>query len=346
MATAAALPASLTGLELSGSKDEALPPQVRGHGCPSASLRACRTGNVCSARQQGELNSCCCHALCFAPLQVAALPQLRALTVADAGCTTAGFCLLAQLGGSLQSLALRRCNYLPAAVTLQCLLRLESLELASCCPGDGPLPTAAGLQAALERVPQLTALRLSPPCQLAAFPAALEALHQLQRFDWGGPAPADPLLPAGPWLLQLLHVALPADTAAASLAVLSAAWQLESLAVGPFAQPARGRSRGSTPEAGSSGDTGGGSGSGSGSGSLDATAGAGGRSGSGDASCPSSARPSQQLAVVGWAARHPPLRRLALRADAAALAEDAGLAAALEAAAALRPSLHISCLAE
>lgn len=267
------------------------------------------------------------------PPQIADCLILRWLTVSDAACTTAGFCLLAELGGSLRTLALHRCDYLPAAVTFQSLPLLRSLELRGCCPGDGPLLGAAGLQAALERLPQLTELRLSPPCQLAAFPAALEGLHQLQVFEWGGPAPTSPQLPAGPWLLQLLHVALPADAAAASLAVLSAAWQLLSLAVGPFffsAQLARGRSLGGTPEPGSS------SGSGIG----------GSSSGRSEADgCPGSARPSQQLAVVGWAARHPPLRHLALKAagpKALGLGDDPGLAAALEEAAVLRPALRIS----
>lgn len=283
------------------------------------------------------------------PPQIADCLILRSLTVSDAACTTAGFCLLAELGGSLCSLALHSCDYLPAAVTFQSLPLLRSLELRGCCPGDGPLLGAAGLQAALERLPQLTELRLSPPCQLVAFPAALEGLHQLQVFEWGGPAPASPQLPAGPWLLQLLHVALPADAAAASLAVLSAAWQLESLAVGPFVQQdtpvwgttanptlaaAWGRSLGDTPEPGSS------SGSGIG----------GSSSGRSEADgCPGSARPSQQLAVVGWAARHSPLRHLALKAlgpKAPGLGEDPGLAAALEEAALLRPTLRISFAAE
>lgn len=214
-------------------------------------------------------------------------------------------------------------------MTFQSLPRLQSLELRGCCPGDGPLLAAAALQATLERLPQLTELRISPPCQLAAFPAALEGLHQLQVFEWGGPTPAAPQLPAGPWLLQLLHVQLPADAAAASLAVLSAAWQLESLAVGPFAQLERRRSGGGAPRPAEGGSSSGGNDGGS----------RDGKSGP--------AKPSKQLAVVGWAARHPPLRHLLLQAGGAlALGEDPGLAAALEEAAVLRSALRITSAAE
>ena len=257
-------------------------------------------------------------------MQVADCLILKSLTVADSACTTAGFCLLAELGGSLRSLALHRCEYLPAAITFQCLPRLQSLELRGCCPGDGPLLTAAALQATLERVPQLTELRISPPCQLDAFPAALEGLHQLQVFEWGEPAPAAPQLPAGRWLLQLQHVALPANAAAASLAVLSAAWQLESFAVGPFAQLAQRRSQGGTPEP-----------------ACTTVEGSSGGGGSGD-SGPGAERPSQQLTVVGWAARHPPLWRLVLKAAGTRGGDDPGLAAALEEAAVLRPGLCIT----
>lgn len=90
---------------------------------------------------------------------------------------------------------------------------------------------AALLQAALRSFHQLTLLCFASTQQHPTFPAALAGLARLQRFDWGGPPPMQPMLPPGPWLARLRSAALPADTTAASLAVLSAAWRLESLEV-------------------------------------------------------------------------------------------------------------------
>ncbi|KAL4421280.1 hypothetical protein ABPG75_010571 [Micractinium tetrahymenae] len=91
------------------------------------------------------------------------------------------------------------------------------------------------LQSALSSLTQLTLLRFASTQQHPAFPPGLAGLVRLQRFDWGGPTPVEPRLPPGPWLARLRAAILPADVAAASLAVLSAAWQLEELEAGGHA---------------------------------------------------------------------------------------------------------------
>lgn len=247
------------------------------------------------------------------------LPALARLSIRRAGCTTAGFCPLAHLGSCLRHLELSGCEYLPAAVTLKQLSALRTLRLHAC----GSAPDAGALQAALEAVPQLTGLAFGHPRTLPAFPAALEGLHQLQHLEWEGAAPQDPRLPAGRWLRRLVRVALPADAAAASLAVLSAAWQLEDLSVGSFTHLPRTRSgsSGGTSACSTPRSTRGGSPTGSG--------------------CAPASRPSAQLEVIRWAARQPHLRRLYLQLSRAALAEDPGLGAAVEEATCLRPGLRI-----
>lgn len=84
------------------------------------------------------------------------------------------------------------------------------------------------------------------------------------------------------------------------------------------------------------------SGGGAGSGLSRAGSGSPGASPDAPSSCASTARPSAQLELVRWAARHPHLQRLALQLDAAALAADPGLATAVAEAKKLRPALHIA----
>lgn len=263
---------------------------------------------------------------CPALPQVAALTALARLAIRRSGCTPAGFRPLARLAPCLQHLELSGCAGLPAAATFSALTALRNLRLHDC---GGSVPDAAALQAALEQVPQLTGLAVGHAHTLPAFPAALEGLHQLQQLEWEGAAPKDALLPAGPWLRRLTRVALPADAAAASLAVLSAAWRLEALSLGSFTHLPR--------NSGSSG----GSGSGDKASTSPCTSPRSGGTTSHAAAGSTTCRPAAQLEVVRWAARQPHLLALYLQVSSAALAADLGLAAAVEEAARLRPALRI-----
>lgn len=166
---------------------------------------------------------------------MATLSRLACLSLAGASYAADGYCQLAELSGSLQQLTLTQCSQLPACATLALLTGLRGLRLRQADLAGSPEGSSRALQAALAALTQLTLLDWQSQHQLASLPPALAALSRLQRLDWGCGAPAEPRLPAGPWLPRLVHLTLPADVAASSLQVLTAAWQLERLQVTGFA---------------------------------------------------------------------------------------------------------------
>lgn len=95
----------------------------------------------------------------------------------------------------------------------------------------------ASLLSALHHLTGLTHLALSSMDCLDSVPAEVGGLPQLACFCWQPVVleeQPDPHLPGGPWLASLRQLALPLDVAAASLQRLTAAQQLECLAIRPY----------------------------------------------------------------------------------------------------------------
>jgi hypothetical protein len=241
----AQLPASLTRLHLGGDAADCLPHQASllqllgaavatlvGLHAAWAGVAFCGCWRQHAALAARIIDSLCCPSLCL--LQVAALSQLACLSLAGASYAADAYCRLAQLSW-LQQLALTQCQQLPAPATLALLTGLRGLELRHADLAGSSQSSSTALQAVLAALTQLTLLDWQSEQQLGSLPPALAGLSRLQRLDWGLQAPADPRLPAGPWLPRLVHLAVPADVAATSLQVLTAAWQLESLEVTGFA---------------------------------------------------------------------------------------------------------------
>ena len=232
------LPASLTRLHLGGDAASCLPHQassllngaapVWGPQCVGCALYLLEGAAALAA----HIDNHCCAPLCM--LQVEALSQLACLSLAGASYAADAYCHLAQLSG-LQQLALTQCQQLPAPATLALLTGLKGLRLRQADLAGSSKSSSAALQAALAALTQLTLLDWQSEQRLASLPPALAGLSRLQRLDWGLQAPAHPRLPAGSWLPRLVHLAVPADVAASSLQVLTAAWQLERLEVTGFA---------------------------------------------------------------------------------------------------------------
>lgn len=92
--------------------------------------------------------------------------------------------------------------------------------------------TAGELNSMLAALPQLTALCLSFECK-PMLPQAMTHLAQLQCFAFRAVrVEFEGVLPGGPWLGSMRRMLLPARLAAASIHVLQAARQLESLGLG------------------------------------------------------------------------------------------------------------------
>ena len=182
-------------------------------------------------------------------MQLAGLRRLRSLSLCNCAVSTEGLECLAALP-ALQSLRLASNDGLPSAACLAALSeRLTSLSLEP-AKGSPAAAVGAGLEAGLPLLTALQRLALRVPHGAAEYrgvPAALSSLRSLRSFAWlvggstgsgglqqrqlEGPLPA---LPAGGWLCGLTSLALPAGTAAASLAPLAAAAQLQELALDHF----------------------------------------------------------------------------------------------------------------
>ena len=165
------------------------------------------------------------------------MSSLASLALSGGSYVSSGYTMLSRFGSSLRELSLAGRQQLPHPGTLAHLTALRALSVQQPgLPGGGGPEDDVWLQAALAALPRLTSLQLLGACsgRLLAFPAELAGLTRLQALDWRWPAPADPALPAGPWLARLLRLALPVSVAAASLPVLSAAWQLEALAANRY----------------------------------------------------------------------------------------------------------------
>ncbi|KAL4425367.1 hypothetical protein ABPG75_009383 [Micractinium tetrahymenae] len=184
------------------------------------------------------------------PQKLAGLPRLRSLSLCNCALSAEGLAACLAALPALQSLRLASNDGLPSRACLAALSsRLTALSLE---PAKGS--PAADVGAALEAgLPQLTALRrlaLRVPHGAAehrSMPAAVARLPSLHSFAWliGARAGSGrmlqrqlvgplPQLPAGGWLSQLTSLALPAGVAAASLAALAAATQLQRLALDHF----------------------------------------------------------------------------------------------------------------
>lgn len=108
---------------------------------------------------------------------------------------------------------------LPPPEALRPLINLQALAVSTW--GD-----SAGLDAALQALPQLTALFLDVRPSL---PPAVAGLAQLQRFVWDSGEPPASALPGGPWLSSLRKVALLCPMILSRIHVLQTATQLEHL---------------------------------------------------------------------------------------------------------------------
>ena len=164
-------------------------------------------------------------------MQIAALTNLRHLTLSDFEYDSDAFALLSALP-SLRRLRLQGGNNLPA--NLSQLTWLESLTICDdnrMLKGE-PEPSAV-LLAALPHLTGLTYLALDSMEGVDCPPGELAGLGRLHTFIWLDPnsPPADAVLPAGPWLGSLRRLAAPAHLLANSLPLLKAAPRLEHLAV-------------------------------------------------------------------------------------------------------------------
>jgi hypothetical protein len=153
-------------------------------------------------------------------MQIAALTNLRHLTLSDFEYDSDAFALLSALP-SLRRLRLQGGNNLPA--NLSQLTWLESLTICDdnrMLKGE-PEPSAV-LLAALPHLTGLTYLALDSMEGVDCPPGELAGLGRLHTFIWLDPSspPADAVLPAGPWLGSLRHLGAPAGLLANSLALL------------------------------------------------------------------------------------------------------------------------------
>lgn len=182
-------------------------------------------------------------------MQLAALSRLSSLSLCNCAVSTDGLACLAALP-ALQSLRLASNDGLPSAACLAALSgRLTALSLEP-AKGSPAADVGAELEAGLPLLTTLQRLALRVPHGAAEYrgvPAALASLPSLRTFAWlvGGSAGGGgcqqrqlegplPRVPPGRWLCQLTSLALPAGTAAASLAALAAAAQLRQLSLDHF----------------------------------------------------------------------------------------------------------------
>ena len=165
-------------------------------------------------------------------MQIAALTNLRQLTLSDFEYDSDAFELLSELP-SLRRLRLQGGNNLPA--NLSQLTWLKSLTI---CDDNRRLKReaepSAVLLAALPHLTGLTYLALDSMEGVDCPPGELAGLSRLHTFFWlnASSPPTDAVLPAGPWLGSLHCVVAPAGLLTNSLPLLlEAAPRLVDLAV-------------------------------------------------------------------------------------------------------------------
>lgn len=170
-------------------------------------------------------------------LQLNTLAQLRSLCLEGVqSLSPADYSALASLP-HLERLSLVCCSHVPACLPALTTLHTLHLHNTPHMYGPGDREGAATLGAALAELTGLSHLALH---HIATLPPQLAGVTQLRRFLWQRPpflppsasnAAASSQLPLGPWLSGLQQLGLDADMAAASLAALAAAQQLEALCV-------------------------------------------------------------------------------------------------------------------
>lgn len=181
-------------------------------------------------------------------MQLASLSCLRRLTLRGAEYAPGlGYSLLRHLT-TLQQLVLLHCTRLPAPHCLAPLRpSLRSLLLTATPVGDEDGEWAGGhaLAPVLQQLTGLTQLVVRDMQPTDVLSPALSCLHSLQLLCWDVQQPAGAAwrLPMGPWLGSLRQAALPAPTAADSLAALSSAVHLECLGLRLFSTLAEERQR-------------------------------------------------------------------------------------------------------
>ncbi len=134
---------------------------------------------------------------------------------------------------ALTQLTLECCFHIPASLAQ--LTQLRALAVDNTPEYDEQRPEGRlALLGALQQLQGLTRVALSGMAWLGGVPAEVGSLPQLARFCWHNRVwqdLPDPLLPGGAWLSSLRQLAVPLNMAALSLQRLTAAQQLECLAV-------------------------------------------------------------------------------------------------------------------